>query len=233
MSKSLGNITNIKDLLKSWDAETIRFFFAQAHYRSPPDFSEKGLTNAKKGLKRIFRLKEKMYEISKNTSKNITKESLNNEEKTYLTNIKKFKEQFEKAMDDDFNTPEAVGIIFNFINQSNKYLKNNKNPSPELCKYSLEKLVELGKILTLFQEKKSSELIDDEETLNELKKILKKYKRNIDENSIRNIIKILLEVREKARERKDWETSDNIRNELEKIGYEIQDTSSGPVWRKI
>ncbi|MCK5301148.1 MAG: hypothetical protein KAJ21_04525, partial [Thermoplasmatales archaeon] len=104
---------------------------------------------------------------------------------------------------------------------------------PELCKYSLEKLVELGKILTLFQEKKSSELIDDEEILNELKKILKKYKRNIDENSIKNIIKILLEVREKARERKDWETSDNIRNELEKIGYEIQDTSSGPAWRKI
>ncbi|MCJ2513846.1 MAG: hypothetical protein LN408_05350 [Candidatus Thermoplasmatota archaeon] len=65
------------------------------------------------------------------------------------------------------------------------------------------------------------------------KKILKKYKRNIDENSIKNIIKILLEVREKARERKDWKTSDNIRNELEKIGYEIQDTSSGPVWRKI
>jgi len=233
MSKSLGNITNIKDLLKSWDAEIIRFFFAQAHYRSPPDFSEKGLTNAKKGLKRIFRLKEKMYEISKNTSKNITKESLNNEEKTYLTNIKRFKEQFEKAMDDDFNTPEAVGIIFNFINQSNRYLKNNKNPNPELCKYSLEKLVELGKILTLFQEKKSSELIDDEEILNELKKILKKYKRNIDENSIKNIIKILLEVREKARERKDWKTSDNIRNELEKIGYEIQDTSSGSVWRKI
>jgi len=233
MSKSLGNIINIKDLLESWDAETIRFFFAQAHYRSPPDFSEKGLKNAKKGLKRIYRLKEKMYEISNNSSKKLMKESLNKEEETYLMNIKNFKEKFENAMDDDFNTPEAIGIFFNFINQSNKYLKNNKNPKPELCKYSLEKMMELGKILTLFQEKKSSEIKDDESNLIELKKILKKYLENINENSIKNIINKLLEIREKAREIKDWETSDNIRNELEKIGYEIQDTNDGTVWRKI
>ncbi len=233
MSKSLGNIINIKDLLKSWDAETIRFFFAQAHYRSPPDFSEKGLKNAEKGLKRIYRLKDKMYEISDKSSKKLIIESLNKEEEDYLKKIKIFKEKFEKAMDDDFNTPEAIGLLFNFINQSNKYLKNNKNPKPELCKYSLEKIIELGKILTLFQEKKSSDIKDDEKKLNELKKILKKYQKNIDEKSIKNIIKRLLELRERAREIKDWVTSDDIRNELEKIGYEIQDTNDGPVCRKI
>jgi cysteinyl-tRNA synthetase len=231
MSKSLGNIINIKDLLNSWDAEVIRFFYAQAHYRSPPDFSEKGLKNAEKGLNRIYRLKEKLEKISKNSSEKIKINSLNNEEKDYFKNIEKFKEKFEKAMDDDFNTPEAIGITFNFINQSNKYLENNKNPKPELCQYSLENLIKIGEILTLFQEKKSSKS-KDETILSELKKILNQYQENIKEDNIENIINLILNIREDARKSKDWETSDNIRDALKKIGYEIQDTDKGPVWRK-
>jgi cysteinyl-tRNA synthetase len=233
MSKSLGNIINIKDLLKKWDADLIRFFFAQAHYRSPPDFSEKSLKNAGKGLKRIYRLKDKLYEISKNTSININKDSLNDKDKDYLISIEKFQEQFENAMDDDFNSPEAIGIIFNFINLSNKYLKNNENPNPELCKYSFEKIIKIGKILTLFQHEEKSKSIDEKTIINELKEILKKYSNDIFEDNIENIINIILDVREKAREKKDWITSDNIRNDLEKLGYEIQDTNKGPIWRKI
>ncbi len=233
MSKSLGNIQNIKDLLKIWDAETIRFFFSQAHYRSPPDFSEKGLINARKGLKRIHRLKDKMDDISRNSLDNIEKESLNDIEKRYLRDIEEFIEKFEKSMDDDFNTPEAVGVIFDFINNSNSYLKNNENPNPELCKYSLDKLIELGGILTLFQEKKFSELPDKKRILKELKLILERYDGNTDEDDIENIIKMILEIRERSRENKDWKKSDDIRNELEKIGFEIQDTISGTIWRKI
>jgi len=68
MSKSIGNIINVKDLLEKWDAEVIRLFFALAHYRSPPDFSEKALINAEKGLTRIYRLKEKLEELSKDAN---------------------------------------------------------------------------------------------------------------------------------------------------------------------
>jgi cysteinyl-tRNA synthetase len=232
MSKSIGNIINVKDLLKNWNSETIRFFFAQAHYRSPPDFSEKGLKNAEKGLKRIYRLKEKMNDISNKSSKKLIIENLNEKEKNYYENIRDFKDNFENAMNDDFNTPEAIGILFNFINQSNKYLKNNKNPKPELCKISLDTLIKLGKILTLFQEDISFKIDNDVELAN-LKKLLNKYQKNIDEENIENIINKLLSIREKARKIKDWETSDNIRNELKKIGYEIQDTNDGPFWRKI
>lgn len=232
MSKSIGNIINVKDLLKKWNSETIRFFFAQAHYRSPPDFNEKGLKNAEKGLKRIYRLKEKMDDISIKSSKKLIIDDLNEKEKNYYKNIIDFKDNFENAMNDDFNTPEAIGILFNFINQSNKYLKNNKNPKPELCKASLDTLIGLGKILTLFQDDISFKTDKDVEFTN-LKNLLNKYKENIDEENIENIINKLLSIREKARKLKDWETSDNIRNELKKIGYEIQDTNDGPIWRKI
>ena len=232
MSKSIGNIINVKDLLKKWNSETIRFFFAQAHYRSPPDFSEKGLKNAEKGLKRIYRLKEKMDDISNKSSKKLIIDDLNEKEKNYYENIKDFKDNFEKAMNDDFNTPEAIGILFNFINQSNKYLKNNKNPKPELCKASLDTLVELGKILTIFQDDLSSKVDNDVELAN-LKNLLNKYQKNIDEENTEHIINKLLSIREKARKIKDWKNSDNIRNELKKIGYEIQDTDDGPIWRKI
>jgi cysteinyl-tRNA synthetase len=231
MSKSLGNIINIKDLLRSWDAEVIRFFFAQAHYRSPPDFSEKGLENAEKGLNRIYRLKEKMEDISINVKKKLEINSLNQDEKNYLEETKKFKDDFEKAMDDDFNTPEAIGSIFNFINKSNKYLDKNKS-KPELVKYSLEILVKLGKILTLFQEKESSKFKSDEKILNDLKKILKKYKKDFTEDNIEKIIDQIINIREDARTKKDWVISDDIRESLREIGIEIQDTNNGPIWRK-
>ena len=232
MSKSLGNIINIHDLLKKWNAEIIRFFFAQTHYRSPPDFSEKSLINAEKGLKKIHRLRDKLRKLSKDTTKKIEINLLSNEDKLYYFDIKKFEEKFEQAMDDDFNTPEALSIIFNFINKSNVYLHNN-NPNPELCKYSLNKLIKIGNTLSLFQDNKNSKFLKEENLLNELKKILKKYNEKIVENNIENIINLLLEIREKSRLKKEWKKSDIIRNDLEKIGFEIQDTNKGPIWRKI
>ncbi|RLF36426.1 MAG: cysteine--tRNA ligase, partial [Thermoplasmata archaeon] len=85
MSKSLGNIVNIRDLLKKWDPEVIRFFYAQTHYRSPPDFTEKTLKNAEKSLEKIHRLKEKIEKISKDTkTTNINKNTLTKEEQQYL-----------------------------------------------------------------------------------------------------------------------------------------------------
>ena len=233
MSKSIGNIVNIKDLLNSWNAETIRFFFAQAHYRSPPDFSENGLKNAEKGLKRIYRLKDKLSKLSNDSTTKLKIESLNKLELEYYENINDFKNQYEKAMNDDFNTPEAIALFFNFINQSNKFLKNNKNPKPELCKYSFDTLFKLGKIITLFQNDKSHHKKYDESSILELKKVLLKYIEKFDNNNFEEIINKLLEIREKARKQKDWGKSDKIRNEMKEIGYEIQDTNDGPEWRKI
>jgi len=234
MSKSLGNIVNIKDLLNSWNPEVIRFFFAQAHYRNPPDFNEKALENAKKGLVRIRRLKEKLEKISGNIIVDkVDEKTLNEDDKKFLKIINDFINEFEKSMDDDFNTPKAISVIFDFINKSNKYIKENPNYNKILCSFALFKLIQLGQILTLFQpslvEKKE---IFDKVLFEKLMSIVKKYDKNAKAENIDNLLKLLLELREKARKNKDYKTSDSIREDLEEAGFEIQDTLSGPIWRK-
>ena len=152
MSKSIGNIINIKDLLKKWDAEVVRFFYAQAHYRSPPDFNEKALKDTKKGLVRINRLKEKLVKLSDNTlNEKIDGNVLTDKEKSYIKTIEVFKTDFEKAMDDDFNTPQAISVIFDFVNKSNKFLEKHSNSNKELFGFALNNLIKLGEVLTLFQ----------------------------------------------------------------------------------
>ena len=232
MSKSLGNIINVKDLLQKWDPEIIRFFFAQAHYRSPPDFSEKALENTEKGLTRIHRLKERFEELSRDIDsvESIEKENLPDDESKFLQTIEDFKIKFENAMDDDFNTPEAVAKIYDFVNASNKYLEVTPDPNKNLCKYGLQTLIQLGNVLTLFQPKKET---DDTVFVKKLQSLIGKYGKQTDDESIDNLMEIMLNLRQEARERKEWNTADNIRNELREIGFEIQDTAEGTVWRKI
>ena len=233
MSKSIGNIINIRDLLKTKDSEVIRMFFAQAHYRSPPDFSNKALDDVKKGLERIHRLKEKLEKFSKDSGdESVNEDKLTEEEKTYFRTIQEFKEQFEQAMDDDFNTPKAFAIIFEFGSKSNKFLENNEMIDAALCKHSLETLIKLGSVLTLFQPKKVKQQGKDAELLEKLQKLLSKYGKTLDTTNIDIIIETLLELREETRRQKDWKKADGIRRDLEDIGLEIQDTDKGSVWRK-
>lgn len=229
MSKSLGNIVNAKDLMKEWNPEVIRMFFAQAHYRSPPDFSQKALENTQKGLERIYRLKEKLEELSK-ADIEMDENNLTEAEKKYLTTINEFKQQFEQAMDDDFNTPKAFAVIFDFVNKSNRFLENNEQVDAALCRHSLELLLKLGDTLTLFQPRKIQQ--DGTVLLEKLQKLILKYDKEIETKSIEEIIKTLIDIREEARKQKEWEKADGIRNELQNLGFELQDTIKGPVWKK-
>jgi len=231
MSKSVGNIINIKDLIEEWDPEVVRFFYVQAHYRSPPDFSKTALINARKGLERIYRVKDKLEENA-DKNKEIDVGELYSIEKRYHQDINSFKHDFEEAMDDDFNTPKAVGLLFEFVNDTNRYFEKSKKPHPGLCKYALEILIDLGNILTLFQTKKQSKVQDNKELFSKLEKITQKYVINAQGKNIEGLMDILLEAREKARKDKNWDTADGIRNDLERIGFEIQDTDKGPVWRE-
>lgn len=234
MSKSLGNIVNIKDLLNSWDAEVIRFFFAQTHYRSPPDFNEIALKNAEKGLERIHRLKEKLEKISgNNTIDKINEKDLSELDKKFLKIVNDFIDEFEKSMDDDFNTPMAISVIFDFVNKINKYLEENSDANKILCGYALFKLIQLGQVLTLFQPSLVGKKgIGDKEIFEKLTNIIMKYDKNAKGENIEILLGSLLGLREKARMKKDYKTSDNIRADLESIGFEIQDTAHGPIWRK-
>ena len=232
MSKSLGNIVNVKELLKSWDPEVVRFFYVQTQYRHPPDFSEKALTNAEKGLEKLYRVKEKLESLSANAKDaDIKKDTLTKEEKNYLEAVNNLRTEFENAMDDDFNTPQAVATLFDFANSSNRFFSKTAAPNENLCKYALNTFIELGNVLTLFQ-LKSEQVVEDSANIEKLQKLISKYKGTTKSKEIDKLIKALLDIRKNARVNKDWKTADEIRDELQELGFEIQDTDSGPVWRK-
>jgi len=227
MSKSIGNIINIKDLIEKWDPEVVRFFYCQAHYRSPPDFSDKALSNAEKGLTRIHRLKEKLEEQSDDQKLDVN--TLNSDNIEYLKIIDKFKSDFENVMDDDFNTPEAVAVLFEFVNNSNKFLKDHPNPDKALCKYAHDQLINLGEILSLFQTEGDK---DDAILADKLHQVLLQYNFNAIKSSVSDMMDQILEIRQNARIEKKWDVADSIRSVVESLGFEIQDTDKGAVWRK-
>jgi len=127
MSKSLGNFTTIKDALKKHNPMYIRFWIASAHYRSPIDFTEKSIQQAKTNFETInnFYLRLLSY-----------KPTL--EEKLINFSVENFKQEFEKAMDDDFNTPEALAVILKMVNEGNKLMDENLIGNPAEAKKMLE-----------------------------------------------------------------------------------------------
>ncbi len=231
MSKSLGNIINIRELLKKWDPEVVRLFFAQNHYRSPPDFTEKALHDVKKGLERIHRTAEKLKSFSKATD-HTCEEQQSSEEQVFAERINAFTKRFEHAMDDDFNTPKAVAELFDFITSINRFLEETKKPSHTLCARAYITLVELGRILTLFQTQPVRYIPEDPEVHNKLQQLLELFQTTKNQLTTEEVLKTLLEIREKARREKDWKKADTIRSKLLALGYEIQDTTLGPQWRK-
>jgi len=230
MSKSVGNIINIRDLLQTWDAEVLRMFLAQAHYRSPPDFSEKALTDIEKGLERLYRLKERLEEHAAKQEPSSSK--LSKDEEHYKETIKKFQDAFEEAMDDDINTPKAFASLFEFVSASNRFFEQITKPSAELCRHALEVYLKTGAVLTLFQPKTKAPQQQDPVLIQKLQQLLQPYTKGDTPTTVEEILQHLLDAREKARKHKDWGTADAIRKGLEALGFEIQDTSHGPVWRK-
>ena len=233
MSKSIGNIINVKDLLKTWDAEVLRMFFAQAHYRSPPDYSEKALTDIAKGLERLYRVKERLQEHgTKGTKQKLTLTKLTKPEKQYHESIQQFQTEFESAMDDDLNTPKAFASLFDFINTTNKFFEQHPTPNPDLCSYALDVYLKAGNVLTLFQPKTQKPTTEEPNVIQKLQTLLSSLGKKTEKTTVDDLLKELLLAREDARKHKDWKTADLIRKNLEELGFEIQDTAAGPVWRK-
>lgn len=230
MSKSLGNMVNIRDLLTDWPAEVIRFFFAKTHYRRPPDFNDQALHDAEKGVDRLHRFKEQLEGISSENSCVIDKSSLSDDDILLHDIVDEFLTSFENAMDDDFNTPEAIACLFSFSSHVNRFLQDHSTPHPDVARYTLDALKKTGYVLTLFQEEYAE---DTEETMDGVKEVFSKYvpDRRVPD-SLDELLTVLLEARENARKDKKWDVADGIRDEIECLGFEIQDTSDGPVWRK-
>jgi cysteinyl-tRNA synthetase len=196
MAKSLGNFITIKDFLKKHSARILRLFVFKTHYRSPIDYSEKEIEQVKNQLERIDEFIKKIRN---------PKSEIRNKSKIQIS---KFEKEFEKAMEDDFNTPKAIAVTFDLVNKGNSLIAQNK----------------LDKIAT-------------KDILKFLKKIDKVFNfiflGERTAPKIPSFIKKMVSEREKARKKGDFKLADEIRRKIKQMGYWIEDTGKGPKINKI
>ncbi|PIR02210.1 MAG: cysteine--tRNA ligase [Candidatus Nealsonbacteria bacterium CG_4_9_14_0_2_um_filter_37_38] len=207
MAKSLGNFITIKDFLKENSPRLLRLFVIKTHYRSPIDYSEKEIEQVKNQLERIDEFVEKFTTYPPDFACERTRWRAGNlqlttEKRTVKSLILQTKKEFEKAMEDDFNTPKAIASIFELISQGNSLMNKNVLSQTE-AKNILEFLKKIDRFFNFIFWKKPKEKISE------------------------NILK-LVEEREKYRKQKNWEKADEVRKEINKIGYKIEDTKKGP-----
>jgi len=186
------------------------------------------LSNAEKSLTRLHRLKGRLEKLMDPTICMTYDHS--NDDAEYKKIVETCNKSFEYAMDDDFNTPEAIAVLFEFVNASNKFLEDHPNITMDAARNAHHTFVSLGKVLTLFQDKRKD---DDGAVIEPLREIMKKYDPNaVDQNSVDDIMERLLEIRKNARREKQWNVADSIRDDLSCLGFEIQDTAEKTFWRK-
>jgi cysteinyl-tRNA synthetase len=212
MSKSLGNVLNIRDLLDMYDAEALRLFLLSSHYRSPIEFSHEYIKEAEATLDRVYSTIWRIEDFENVEPKDKSKSKIE-------LNIRNLKSEFEKAMDDDFNTAKALGVIFEFIKELNRFM--DKKPSNKedltLLSYAKKIIKELGGVLNLFQRQPTQWYRD----------LLKIKKLEISEDEINRLI----EERVKARKNKDWQKADTIRQQLLSKGIILEDKPDKTVWK--
>jgi cysteinyl-tRNA synthetase len=199
MSKSLGNFFTAREVLDKYSPEAIRLFFLQAHYRGPIDFTDELLDAAEKGLEKIKNLQDTIEtELKKNNQNGIDPNF----------DFSAFEQKFNKVMDDDFNTSKAVSVIFDFIRDINKTLADNERVKVDFyhkINNFMQKIA--GNVLGILKEKS---LKDKSDSLLEEK-----------------LIDLLIEIRLKARDDRNFALADEIRDKLSALGVDIKDTKDG------
>ncbi|UCD86139.1 MAG: cysteine--tRNA ligase [Deltaproteobacteria bacterium] len=220
MSKSLGNVFTLKDIFKDHSPENLRFLFLTAHYRSPMDFGIGKLKETKTGLDKIYNLIEKIKLIIDRSSANAFGErQQTEEEKSLIEKIQKAKAEFEAAMDDDFNTPLALGSIFDLVRDTNTFIKNAVDGKEEKVDSAATEvlnrvLIVLGELMELL----GLPVVPTDTT-------------DRASQHLTSIMEILTEVRNTARAKKNWEISDKIRSDLDSLGIVLEDHREGTTWK--
>lgn len=205
MSKSLGNFFLLREILDRFDPVTVRFYLIETHYRSPLDFDYDKIEESGRALERI----KNTYLQLKNYQETSSSEG---DEKNTAKIIQEVKEDFTKAMDDDFNTALAIAEIFDFTKEINKLLKKNEMKKKE-AQNLLEIYSDLLNVLGLDMEKATSSGQDGHSDLAE------------------KAIQILIDLRQEAKKNKDFQTADKIRDSLSEIGVQLEDTRAGVKWK--
>jgi cysteinyl-tRNA synthetase len=199
MSKSLGNFFTIRDILKEFDAVALRHFFLGSHYRNPLDFSKDGLEDASKAADRIFDTIERLDRTVKPVSQAAPDAAL--------------MAAFREEMDDDFNTPRALALIFDEVRALNKLLDEKKAQGIAARYAALRAMCDaLGLLQEGYLERKKQRWLE--------KGILSERQ-----------IEIEIGRRNDARRTKNWPEADRIRDELNRQGVAIEDTPEGTMWK--
>ena len=200
MSKSAGNFFTVRDIISKYDPQVLRFFMLSAHYRSPLNFSAELMEAAKNGLERILTAVSNLnFLLSKAQEKEMTEA-----EKKQLEEAKVYTVRFDEAMDDDFNTADAIAAIFELV----KFINTNTDGESSKAYLSAlhEQIRELCDVCGLIVDRKE-EMLDEE-------------------------IEKLIEERQAARKAKDFARADAIRNELLEKGIVLEDTREGVKWKR-
>lgn len=200
MSKSLGNFRTVREISEQYDLQILRFFMLSAHYRSPLNFSADLMEASKNGLERIVNAADSLKFLMGNAKT----EEMTEEERTAYTKTEEYVKAFEDAMEDDFNTADAVAAVFDLVKYSNTTA--NEDSSKEFLQKLLERLVTLMDVLGLTVDRKE-EMLDEE-------------------------IEKLIEERQAARKAKDFARADAIRDELLEKGIILKDTREGVQWKR-
>ncbi|MBC2582528.1 cysteine--tRNA ligase [Clostridium sp. DJ247] len=201
MSKSLNNFFTAREILDKYEPDVIRLFMLSGHYRTQINFSLELLDSTKAALDRLYNSITNLESLLNEVSV----ENFTDKEKIYVKNLDVYKEKYIEKMDDDFNTADAISVIFDLVRDLNTNV--DANSSRELVNYSLELIRGLGNPLGILQKSK---------------------KGNLEEE-----IEKLIEQRQQARKNKDWALSDKIRDQLKDQGIILEDTPQGVRWKKI
>ena len=198
MSKSAGNFFTVRDIAEKYDLQVLRFFMLSAHYRSPLNFSADLMEAAKNGLERIVTCADKLNSYLTNEN------SATDEEKQLLSDALKYNDRYNEAMDDDFNTADAISVIFELVKFINT--NTNENSSKEFVEALLKQLTTLADICGLILERKE-EMLDQE-------------------------IEDMIAARQAARKEKNFKLADEIRDTLLQKGIILEDTREGVKWKR-
>lgn len=209
MGKSLGNFVTLKDAFARYDPLVVRFFILQSHYRSTLDFSDEALSGAKVGLDKLL-----------NTVRNLREEHSKaqtgkGDGAKVAIDLESYKARFRAAMDDDFNTPQAIAVLFDLSRETNALLALDVKPSAS----SLQQIIEFfreygGTVLGLVPDTMGS----------------RGQSAALQENSL---VDLLLDLRKEVRSQKLWSLSDLIRDGLKRLGIAVEDKKDGTVWRRM
>ncbi len=199
MSKSLGNFFTVREISEKYDLQVLRFFMLSAHYRSPINFSAELMESSKNGLERILTAIGKLKDLEASAK---TEKLLDHEDRNA---VQELVSKYEAAMDDDFNTADAISAIFELVKLSNS--TTDENSSKEYVTYLKETIVRLCDVLGIITEKEE-EILDGE-------------------------IEAMIAGRQQARKDKNFALADEIRGKLLEKGIVLEDTREGVKWKRI